>query len=33
VTFPANANGTVDHIVINYDGREIEAFRVQGAVF
>jgi hypothetical protein len=33
VTFSAEPNGVADHVVIHYDGHEIEAFRVQGAVF
>jgi len=33
VRFAANASGTVDQIEIDYAGREIQAFRVQGAVF
>ena len=33
VRFWANASGTVDQLEIHYAGREIQAFRVQGAVF
>jgi hypothetical protein len=33
VTFSSNPEGTVDHIEVNYDGHEIQASRVQGAVF
>jgi hypothetical protein len=33
VTFPSNPEGTVDHVEVKYDGHEIQASRVQGAVF
>ncbi len=33
VSFLANASGTVDQIEIHYAGREIQAFRLQGAIF
>jgi hypothetical protein len=33
VAFSTNASGTVDRIEIHHSGGEIEAFRVQGAVF
>jgi hypothetical protein len=33
VRFSANASGTVDQVEIHYAGREIHAFRVQGAIF
>jgi hypothetical protein len=33
VAFSSSAGGTVDRIEIQYAGREIEAFRAQGAVF
>ncbi len=33
VRFWANASGTVDQIEIHYAGREVQAFRLQGAVF
>ncbi len=33
VSFFANASGAVDQIEIHYAGREIQAFRLQGAIF